>query len=221
MNFAWDSIEGSSDDEMSRALKAVDALAPKKQFCRKVKRIDRDGHLSSSTGGDRGSGNESSSWSSSTMPSDTGDEGPTPGPPAVLRPPPPAPVPRPDAPPDLVAPPPPPPLDPAARVGRGEPGRRWGPFREREFNPKGVHKGWGVICKAHTNAWAPGQVCKRTLMGVDRSNRQQLLAWLLAGVDIPGTDINGKDQHFAIDPRAMPIRTDDDLEDERRRRCGF
>ena len=73
-----------------------------------------------------------------------------------------------DAPPDVVV-----------RTCRGA---TWGPFLVSPVRPKGVHTGWGAICRQHNNLCdSGGVVCKINRRGTSEEMRKQILEWLLAG----------------------------------------
>ena len=79
--------------------------------------------------------------------------------------------------------------------------------------------GWGATCRRHTNSWEPHIVCKRQLAfgGLSEAEcRTRMKMWLLAGMDIPEGEDDGRQQHFAILPRdvLLPLLTDEYMDRE-------
>ena len=89
--------------------------------------------------------------------------------------------------------------------GHGDPRAiRFGPWLIAPVERNGAVIGWGATCRRHTNSWEPHIVCKRQLAfgGLSEAEcRTRMKMWLLAGMDIPEGEDDGRQQHFAILPR--------------------
>ena len=126
--------------------------------------------------------------------------------------------PPPPPPPAVVLPPPPPPPAGAARPARI--GEAWGPFWIAPVNVKGVHVAWGVTCGRHHSGGQDAE-CKRQRHGTSLDLKCQMMEWLLRGHAIPEKAAMGKDRHYAIEPRDLPVRPVAELVAARIRLFGY
>eukprot|EP00959_Pyramimonas_sp_CCMP1952_P338951 7098239-Pyramimonas_sp.AAC.1 len=78
--------------------------------------------------------------------------------------------------------------------------------------------GWGAVCGLHSNSHSPGLQCKRNLgyrgrgAGApvlnDAECQRQLKRWLIAGLKIPASAVNGQEQHMLEPIRTLGPQTD-------------